>query len=105
MRKLARSYRRLTDVRQSARHNMGNYALHTELHGRQFKKAVENLQKAIAESDQTAINEQQQLQNNHAYWLHYWSKQAISAANLILNDGKPVRLVWEELEREARNAD
>lgn len=79
MRKLARSYNRWTSPMNSARHNLENYAFRTECHARMFCKSLHD-----GDTD-NAIRQ--------AAHLYYYAKQAISAGNLILNDGVPVALV------------
>lgn len=78
-----RSIRKFTHPLVTAKRNLGNCAVHVELHGRGFRKALES-------GDENIIDRQ-------AWALYGWAKQAVSAGNLVLNGGKPVRQVWYEL--------
>lgn len=83
-----RSVRKFTSPLVSAHHNIKNNALHVEMHGRRFLAALESGNDDLAEREATE--------------LYCWAKQAVWAGNLVLNAGRPVREVTEELEAELR---
>ena len=71
---------------QSALNNIRSYSHLVEGYGRLYKNAVASGDKKNA--------------SDFANLLIWHSKQAALAGNLILNEGKPVRMAIEEIERE-----
>ncbi len=86
MQRLIRSRTRYTPPIFSAARNAKVFAAYVEHHGRRFKEAIASGNQKLAESE--------------AYWLVRYARQAAWAGNLVLNEGRPVALVIEEIERE-----